>query len=130
MFKKLYAAVHARGGMINVHAYGFQNFTALPFIDLSWYGENLQFDYIHGDFSDVPLDYFRSEYTGRNMGVPVEFIAYENRPIWNFENALSLSIIHGILPRPNDIEGPLDQMAEIWKIFDRFPIAQSDWMPK
>ncbi len=129
MFKKLYAAVHSRGGIINVHASGMQNFTALPFIDLSWYGEYLQFAYVHGDFSDAPLDYFRSEYIGRNMGVPVEFIAYENRPVWNFENAVALAIIHGILPRPNDIDGPLDQMAEIWKIFDRFPIVQSDWMP-
>lgn len=129
MFKKLYSEVHARGGMINVHAYGMQNFTALPFIDLSWYGENLQTDYCHGKFADVPLNYFRSEYTGRNMGVPCELIAYENRPIWNFENAIAISIIHGILPRPNDIEKPLDMMSEIWHIMDSFPLEQSQWKP-
>ena len=129
MFRELYEIVHARGGIINVHAYGFQNFTAMPYIDCSWYGENLQFDYCKGIYSDAPLAYFRTEYTGRNMGVPVEFIAYENRPVWNFENAVSLSIIHGILPRPNDIDGPLDLMSDIWKVFRAFPITESKWMP-
>ena len=63
------------------------------------------------------------------MGVPVEFIAYENRPVWNFENALSCSLLHGILPRPNDIEYPLELMSKIWSIFDRFPIEKSQWLP-
>ncbi len=129
MFKKLYSAVHSRGGMINVHSFGYQNFTALPFIDLSWYGENLQLDYVLGQFGEISTDYFRAEYAGRNMGVPVEFIAYENRPVWTFENALALSIIHGILPRPNDFYGPLDLMAGVWKIFSRFPVDQADWRP-
>ncbi len=129
MFQKLYQVVHSRGGIINVHAYGYQNFTALPYIDLSWYGENLQTDYVKGNFRDVPLPYFRAEYTGRNMGVPVEFIAYEHRPVWNFENAIAIALVHGILPRPNDIEGPLEQMAKIWQIMDRFPVEQSTFHP-
>ena len=129
MFKKLYGAVKSRGGMINVHSFGYQNFTALPFIDLNWYGENLQLDYVKGRFGEISLDYFRAEYAGRNMGVPVEFIAYENRPVWTFENALALSMIHGILPRPNDLRGPLDLTAEVWRIFGRFPVDQSEWRP-
>ena len=59
----------------------------------------------------------------------MEFIAYENRPLWTFEQALSCSILHGILPRPNDIGHPLDLMSRVWRIFDAFPIAQSEWMP-
>lgn len=129
LFRRLGNIVHSRGGYISVHAFGCMNFTALPYIDLSWYGENLQFDYIKGNFSDVPLDYFRAEYTGRNMGVPVEFIAYEKRPVWNFENALAISLIHGILPRPNDIGHPLELMSGIWRILDRFPLAASEWCP-
>ena len=129
LFRRLAQIVHSRGGYISVHAFGCMNFTALPYIDLSWYGENLQFDYIKGNFSDVPLDYFRAEYTGRNMGVPVEFIAYEKRPVWKFENALAIALVHGILPRPNDIGYPLDLMSGIWQIFGRFPLAASDWCP-
>jgi hypothetical protein len=56
-------------------------------------------------------------------------IAYENRPLWTFENALSSSILHGILPRPNDINHPLELMSGVWKIFDAFPIEKSDWKP-
>ena len=129
MFKRLYDVVTSRGGMINVHFFGCVNFTALPYIHQTWYGENLQFSLMKGSTADMALDYFRAEYTGRNMGVPVEFIAYENRPYWTFENAVACSILHGILPRPNDIRHPLDLMSDIWRVFDAFPIAQSAWCP-
>lgn len=128
-FKRLYDVVASRGGQINVHSFGFMNFTALPYIHQSWLGENLQFVLMKGNTEDVNLDYFRTEYIGRNMGVPVEFIAYANPPHWTFENAVSMSILHGILPRPNHIDHPLELMSGIWKIFDSFPIEQSDWVP-
>lgn len=129
MFERLYEIVQSRGGMINVHGFGMINFTALPYIHQTWYGENLQFTLMKGSTADLDLDYFRAEYTGRNMGVPVEFIVYENRPLWKFESALSSCLIHGILPRPNDIEHPLELMGEVWDILGRFPIAQSEWLP-
>lgn len=129
LFMRLYEIVTSRGGQINVHSFGCINFTALPYIHQSWYGENLQFVLMHGSTEDIDLDYFRAEYLGRNMGVPVEFIAYENRPYWKFESALSCAILHGILPRPNDIEYPLELMSGVWKIFDAFPIEKSEWMP-
>ncbi|MBE7050494.1 MAG: hypothetical protein E7394_06935 [Ruminococcaceae bacterium] len=129
LFQKLYVAVKERGGMISVHSSGVVNFTALGFIDQNWFGENLQSDFMKGIRKDVELDYFRAEYSGRNMGVPTEFIAYENRPVWTFENALSCSILHGILPRPNDIDHPLELMSGVWKIFDSFPIEKSEWKP-
>jgi hypothetical protein len=77
----------------------------------------------------IDLDFFRTEYIGKNMGVPTEFLAYERRPYWNFDDALSCALLHGILPRPNDIEYPLELMSQVWKIFDAFPIANSVWMP-
>lgn len=129
LFRKLFAEVEARGGMISVHSFACVNFMALPYIHQSWYGEDLQFDYCHGKLDDFPLEHFRAAYTGRNMGVPVELIAYENRPVWTFENAAALGMIHGILPRPNDIEGPLELMSGIWPVVDAFPVAQSEWKP-
>ena len=129
LFKRLYNAVEERGGEINVHAFGFINFTAIPYIHQNWYGENLQFALMKGSTDDMNLDYFRAEYLGRNIGAPVEFIAYENRPLWTFEQALASSILHGILPRPNDINHPLQLMSGVWKIFDAFPIDKSEWMP-
>ena len=129
MFRRIYCEMSARGCVINLHSFGCLNFTALPYVNGTWYGENLQAAYIKGSDKDMPLDYFRAEYTGRNMGVPVEFIAYENRPVWNFENAAAMSLIHGILPRPNDIEHPLDLMSEIWRVIDSFPVSKSEWCP-
>ncbi|MGI6742425.1 MAG: hypothetical protein ACOX4O_02060 [Eubacteriales bacterium] len=129
MFRRLYEGVEARGGMINVHTSGLINFVSIPFIHQNWYGEDIQFDLIKGIGDGIDIDYFRAGYLGRNMGIPVEFIAYPNPPLWTFEEALGISLIHGILPRPNKVTHPLDVMSRIWKIFAGFPIAQSEWKP-
>lgn len=129
LFRKLHKVVKERGGQINLHSFGFINFTIMPYVDQNWLGENMQFSLMKGQNVDVNLDYFRAEYTGRNIGVPVEFIVYENRPVWNFENALAISLIHGILPRPNHIDYPLSVMSRVWSIMDRFPVEKSLWMP-
>ncbi len=128
-FRRLYEIVESRGGEINLHCSSCLNFTAVPYVHGLWLGENLQFTLMHGNSEDVNLDYFRTEYIGRNMGVPAEFIAYENRPIWRFETATACAILHGILPRPNDIDFPLEYMSKIWRAFDSFPIEQSEFMP-
>lgn len=129
LFKKLYKTVKARGGHINVHFYGVVNYTVLPYIDQVWCGETLQSELMQGKTECLDLDFFRTEYIGKNMGVPTEFLAYERRPLWKFEDALSIALLHGILPRPNDIEYPLELMSRVWKIFEGFPIDNSKWMP-
>ncbi|MGI6738725.1 MAG: glycoside hydrolase domain-containing protein [Christensenellales bacterium] len=129
LFKRLYDVVQSRGGEINVHSYGYINFTTIPYIHQNWLGENLQFTHIQGNTEDINLDYFRAEYLGRNMGVPVEFLTYANPPKWTFEHALSCSVLHGILPRPNDLNHPLDLMSRVWKVLAAFPIELSEWMP-
>ena len=129
LFRNLYDTVDSRGGIITVHSSGVLNYTAAPYIHQFWFGEVLQKELMKGNKADVNLDYFRAEYIGRNAGVPVEFIVYENRPYWDYETALSISLIHGVLPRPNNIYGPLDTMSSIWKIFDAFPIEKSQWKP-
>ncbi len=129
LFKGLWREVKKRGGLINIHSSGILNFTMLGFIDSNWVGENLQSPLMSGNKETIDFEYFRAEYTGRNMGVPVEYLAYENRPIWTFDEALSGALVHGILPRPNDIEYPLELMSKVWKIFDLFPIGKSKWNP-
>ena len=129
LFKKLYYEVAVkRDGMINLHD-SIVNFTSMPYIHQFWNGEGLQEEVIHGLASDINLDYFRAEYLGRNIGVPTEMIVYANPPKWTFEQGIACAIIHGMLPRPNDIEHPLDLMGVIWKIFEKFPIAESEFKP-
>lgn len=129
LFKNLYDTVDSRGGVITVHSSGVLNYTAAPYIHQFWFGEVLQKELMKGSRENVNLDYFRAEYIGRNVGVPVEFIVYENLPLWDYETALSISLIHGVLPRPNNINRPLEVMSKVWKIFDAFPIEKSDWKP-
>ena len=129
LFKRLYKVVKERGGHINTHMYGLLNFTVLPYIDQIWCGETLQSELMQGKMTHIDLDFFRTEYTGKNMGVPTEILAYERQPYWKFDDALSCSLLHGILPRPNDIGYPLELMSRVWKIFDAFPILNSVWMP-
>lgn len=128
VMRELYTEVDKRGGMVNVH-FGCPNYLALPYVHLCWYGEAMQMDYIKGGIADMPLDHFRAAYCGRNMGVPSEFIAYQNRPVWKYENAIAMSCIHGVFPRPNDITDPLDLMADIWKIIEGFPVEKAEWLP-
>ena len=129
MLQRLYREVTARGGHINLHSSGCMNFTALSFVHQRWSGEDIQIHMMHNNSQDINLEYFRAAYTGRNIGIPVEFLAYENRPVWTFEHALSCSLIHGILPRPNDIAYPLELMSGVWKIMESFPVEKARWMP-
>ena len=130
MFRRLYDIVSSRGGEINIHCVSQVNFTVLPYVHQTWYGENLQNALLKdGLNADVDLDYFRAEYIGRNMGVPVEFIVYAKEGVWTFENAMSTCLLHGMLPRPNDIGHPLEMMSKVWKIFEGFPIEKADWCP-
>ena len=41
--------------------------------------------------------------------------------------ALSLCLIHGVYPRPNAVGHPLDVMEKIWRITDRFGIADAEF---
>ncbi len=129
LFRRLYEIVEPRGGIINYHSSICCNIPAMGFTHLGWNGESIQFKLVKDGASTIPLDYCRVEYIGRNMGIPQEFIAYENRPKWTFEQATAFAVIHGILPRPNSIEEPLDFIANIWKIYGDFDFVGAEWNP-
>lgn len=126
--RRLYAIFDPNEHRVYSHISNCCNTPALSFCHLNWDGEYIQM-YIHKHGADaVPLDYLQTEYTGRCFGVPSEFLAY-TYPNWSFRDALSLSLIHGLLPRPNDIGEPLEIISPIWAAIDRFPIASSTWHP-
>lgn len=126
--REMYEFFELRGGIVNPHLSNCCNIPALSFSHFNWDGEHSQ-TYInkHG-IENVPLDYLRTEYSARNFGVPYEYIAYtfDN---WTFNDALSIALIHGMLVRPNDIGGPLEKMAPIWKAVDSFDMENSKWKP-
>lgn len=128
ILKELYSVIEPLGGIINFHSCAL-NLAALAFTHLDWAGESIQFKLVKEGPSELPLDFLRAEYSGSNFGVPMEMIVYENRPIWNFEQATALGMVHKIFPRPNDIGKPLEFMSKIWAITDKFPIDKSVWVP-
>ncbi len=129
MVREIYERIEPLGGIVNYHAFACVNIPAMGFTHLGWNGENIQYKLLKEGASSLPLDYFRAEYIGRNFGVPQEMLAYENRPKWTFEQATAFAIIHGLLPRPNSIEEPLEFMSHIWPIFDGFPFENARWVP-
>lgn len=129
LFKRLYDIFNSRGKVINCHISDCVSLAGMSFAHSLWLGEYIQYTLVKEGSNEMPEGYLRASHSGRNFGIPTEFIVYENRPIWKFEDAIAFSLVHGILPRPNDICGPLEQMSEIWKIIDSFDIENSSWHP-
>ena len=113
---------------INAHVSNCCNVPALSFCDGVWVGEFIQTQLNREGAKNISFGLMQAEYTGRNMGIPYEFISY-GMPNWRFENALSLALPHGILPRPNDADEALAIIAPYWSAMDRFPIENAEWKP-
>ena len=126
--ERLYAYMKPRGKIISAHVSNCINASAMAYCDYIWDGEAIQ-QYLHEEGVDaVPMDYMRAEYVWKALGVPYEFLIYtfDN---WTYEDGLSLSLTHGMLPKPNDIAKPLEITSRLWKIYDAFPIANSKFVP-
>lgn len=129
LLKNLYNIFEKRGKTINCHVSDCICTAGISFAHALWLGEYIQYSLVKFGADEMPEGYLRSTHNGRNIGIPTEFIVYENKPVWSFDNALAFSLVNGVLPRPNDIEKPLEKMSEIWKIIDNFPISDSQWNP-
>lgn len=126
--KKIYTYFEERGGVVNPHLSNCMNSPALSFAHLNWDGEYIQTFVNKNGLDAMPMDYLRTEYSARNLGVPYEFLVY-TFPNWSFNDGISIALIHGMLPRPNDIGGPLEKMSGIWKAIDSFDMEGASWHP-
>lgn len=129
LMRRLYEIFESRGKTINCHVSDCLCLAAVSFAHSLWLGEYIQYGLVKQGADSVPEGYLRATHSGRNFGLPTEFIVYENKPIWSFEDAFAFSLIHGVLPRPNDAAQPLEQISQIWSIIDSFPISDSLWCP-
>ncbi len=127
----IYEFLEERGGYFNPHISSCCNIPAYSFCHMNWDGEDVQwFISCQGDdcIDYMTPDYIRTEYIGRNFGLVHELIAY-TFPNWSFEDSMTISLVHGILPRPNVITEPLELMSPIWKAIDDFGIEGSEFKP-
>lgn len=127
-FMKKLREILPTGALINVHLSNCCMVPAMSFCDGIWDGEFIQTQLNREGIERLPKGLMQAEYTGRNFGVPYEFVAY-SLPNWSFENALCLAVPHGILPRPNDADDALSVIAPYWESYVHFPVAQSVWHP-
>lgn len=125
--KKLRAALPSNA-IINAHISNCCNIPAFSLCDSIWTGEYVQARLNREGVKNLSFGLMQTEYTGRNMGVPHELIAYA-LPNWSFDNSLCLGLPHGILPRPNDADSALEIVAQYWQAIDCFPIEKSKWHP-
>ncbi|MBU5450999.1 hypothetical protein [Acetivibrio sp. MSJd-27] len=126
--REIYRFVNQKGGLVNSHLSNCMNASSLAYTHLNWDGEAVQMCIRDNGIEAIPHDYILTQYTGRNIGVPVELLVYEYPPEWTFEKSLPFSLVNGILPRPNDVGKPLECMSEIWRILDDFPVEDAEWI--
>lgn len=130
MMKKLYEFFAKRGGIVNSHISNICNVPALTFVDINWDGEAASEGVVGKEgINALPLDYMRTEYIGRNFGTVYEFLAYNMSEKWGFKDAPCVSLIHGILLRPNSINEPLEVMSPVWKALDEYDVTGATWKP-
>ena len=130
--KKLYKAVHERGGIIDTHQSSCCIMPTIAFSDSYFDGENIQGMLTKENLDFLSMPAFRAEYMGSNFGIPTNFIAYTNdeRPIEALE---ALTLLHNVHCRPNsihaDIYRDLGYLSSIWKIFKEYDLDNAEWIP-
>ena len=131
LLQKLYSIFEPTGGIINYHS-ATLNFVAMPYTHMGWTGESIQVDLIREGAGDFPIGFAKTEWTGRNLGVAMEMIAYPNPPKWTIDHATGLGLVHCIIPRPfyprMNWEN-VKYLAKIRKAIDKFPFEKADFFP-
>ena len=76
------------------------------------------------------LDAFRTEFMGRQWGVPAELLCY-GKPM-SFRAAWALAILHDVPVRPMFFSAggdDVDLAAAIWRVMDEFDRKGAQWFP-
>jgi hypothetical protein len=128
--KRLYVLTRQRRpqAQLNIHNSTVMTIPTLAWGTSSWSGEQL--DTIKPPVRTVdvlPMDAFRTEFMGRQWGVPSEFLVYDGRP-YSSRDMLAYTLLHGVLIRPGSPE-TLARTSALWKIYDSFPLADATMYP-
>ena len=130
VMKLLYDVAERHGAEIDTHNSSGCALSALAFCHSIWDGEAVQGLLMQGTVSDMPKGVFEGVYNGRLFGIPIAMLCYENKEKgWHIEKSNAMSFLSGTIPKPNDMDVPLEKTSEIWAILDKFPIEKSTWHP-
>lgn len=125
--KELYEAVHKRGGIIDTHQSTCCLMATLAFADSYFDGENIQPSLKENGIEFLNLEAFRTEYMGRNLGLPTMFFAYTHEG-FNISLITSISLLHNVFPGARRLD-ELDFMKRLWDIFDSYDLWHKDYVP-
>ncbi|MBT3380012.1 MAG: LamG domain-containing protein [Lentisphaerae bacterium] len=116
LMKRLYAIVSTRkaDGFVDAHIYDCLNVPALAFSTGYWNGEQLE----HGEtkVDSLPLDRFRTEFMGHNIGVPADLLFYKLR---DYESSVAIAILHDV-PVRCEQDSDFETIAGIYRVRDEF----------
>lgn len=134
LMKRIYTiCYHHRPGepFVNAHNSTYFGSPTLAFTTSYWDGEQFAGAQRNGKhpLELLPLDSFRCEFMGHNIGVPADFLVYEGNP-FTYQEGLAISLIHDVFPRPPGLGSEGFELAsKIWKAFEEFGATKSQWIP-
>ncbi len=128
MMKKIYKHTSENNLIINHHN-SFYSMCCCGFMDSNWVGEGMQSALLNGKIKRIPEWNLMAKYTARDIGVPTYSLCYSREGVWEYENAASVALLFGSMPKPVDIGKPLEYMSKIWDIYDSFPMEDAEFIP-
>ena len=128
--KRLYVLTRQRkpDGQLNIHNSTVMVIPTLGWGTSTWGGE--QIDAIKPPVKTLdilPMDAFRTEFMGRQWGVPSEFLVYDGQPYYA-KDLLAYTLLHGVLIRPAGHEH-LDRIAAVVEGLRRVPLQGREAVP-
>jgi hypothetical protein len=125
--QRLYVLTRQRKpqGQLNIHNSTVMTIPTLGWGTSTWGGE--QIDAIKGPVATldaVPMDAFRTEFMGRQWGVPAEFLVYDGQPYYA-KDVLAYTLLHGVLIRPGSPDS-MERISALWKVHDEFPFSHGE----
>jgi hypothetical protein len=129
VMRRIYNIVKSRkaDGLVNVHQSTCMTIPTLAFATSYWDGEQISGIARGGDVLEtLPLDSFRTEFMGRQWGVPAELLCY-GQP-YSYQEAMAIALLHDLLVRGQG-EGNLELESKLWRVMDGFGRRQAEWRP-
>jgi hypothetical protein len=122
--KRLYMVVKRRkpDGIVDAHLWDCLNIPALAFATSYWNGE--QMPGVERKTQALPLDRFRTEFMGHNIGVPADLLYYK---LGDYNACTALALLHDV-PVRSEKETELEILSSIWRVREAFGCGEAEFI--
>lgn len=125
--KRLYTVVksHKPDGIVDAHVSACMNVPAFAFTTGCWGGEDLSQPDPKGFLTDVlPLDRFRTEFMGHNVGAAADFLYYR---LGKYRACTGLALLHDV-PVRSEKESDLALLSSLWRAREAFGCKDAEFV--